>query len=279
MTTPLVSIIIPCWNGERFVGEAIESALSQTYPRVEVIVINDGSTDGTENVLRSVRGNVRWETTPNRGGCAARNRGIELARGELVQFLDADDLLYPNKLAQMVPVALGAGPRSLTVCDWELSSLNGTLPRRVSRVDYSGEDAFIFFLKKITLISSPLHWKKSLEEVGGFRGGLSCCQEYDLHLRLAVANPQIIHVPQVLWQQRRTSGSVSSSMHKVLLTRENVLLANRDELVAAGKHSYERMQAMRCGPAWVEKSGGSTQGSGEPSTACWRARILSLPCA
>ena len=74
VTTPLISIVIPCYNAERYVGEAIRSALSQTYPNVEIIVIDDGSTDGSLDVIRSFGGAIRWETGPNRGGCAARNR-------------------------------------------------------------------------------------------------------------------------------------------------------------------------------------------------------------
>ena len=95
--TPLVSIVIPCYNAERYVGEAIESALDQTYPHKEVIVIDDGSTDSSLEVIRSFGNHLRWETAPNRGGSAARNRGLELARGELIQFLDADDLLHARK--------------------------------------------------------------------------------------------------------------------------------------------------------------------------------------
>ena len=82
LNDPLVSIIIPCYNAEKYVGEAIESALAQTYPNKEVIVIDDGSTDGSLQVIKSFGHRIRWETGPNRGGSAARNRGIELARGE-----------------------------------------------------------------------------------------------------------------------------------------------------------------------------------------------------
>ncbi|MBK8909688.1 MAG: glycosyltransferase [Rhodospirillales bacterium] len=95
MTEPLVSIIIPCWNAEAFVGEAIDSALAQTYRNAEVIVIDDGSTDGSLEVIKSYGDRIRWETGPNRGAPAARNRGLALAAGAYVLFLDADDLLLP----------------------------------------------------------------------------------------------------------------------------------------------------------------------------------------
>ena len=74
--TELVSIIIPCYNGEKFIGDAIESALGQSYPQKEIIVVDDGSSDGSLSVIRRYEGRIRWVTGPNRGGGAARNAGM-----------------------------------------------------------------------------------------------------------------------------------------------------------------------------------------------------------
>ncbi|MGN6552937.1 MAG: glycosyltransferase [Verrucomicrobiota bacterium] len=104
---PLVSIIIPCYNAEKWVAEAIQSALDQTWPNKEVIVIDDGSTDGSLALIKSFGERIRWETGPNRGGCAARNRGLRLAQGEWIQYLDADDLLHPKKIAVQMPFVSG----------------------------------------------------------------------------------------------------------------------------------------------------------------------------
>ena len=94
---PLVSILIPCYNAERWVGQAIESALAQTWPNKEVIVVDDGSTDGSLEVIKSFGDRIKWETGPNRGGNVARNRLLELSHGEWIQYLDADDYLLPAK--------------------------------------------------------------------------------------------------------------------------------------------------------------------------------------
>ena len=89
----VVSIVIPCYNCELFLAETLESAFAQSYAHTEMIVIDDGSTDGTARLIRSYAGRVKAEFGPNRGASAARNRGTALARGEFIQYLDADDLL------------------------------------------------------------------------------------------------------------------------------------------------------------------------------------------
>src|SRR5260370_41966977 len=98
----LVSILIPCFNAERWVAQAIESALSQTWPEKEVIVVDDGSTDASLEIIESFGARERWETGPNRGGNVARNRLLELARGEWLHYLDADDYLVPEKIASQM---------------------------------------------------------------------------------------------------------------------------------------------------------------------------------
>lgn len=98
--TSLVSVVIPVYNGEKYLGEAIQSALAQTFERFEVIVIDDGSTDKTAEVARSFCSlpRVKYNYQPNGGTGAARNRGIEAASGDILSFLDADDLWLPGKL-------------------------------------------------------------------------------------------------------------------------------------------------------------------------------------
>src|SRR2546422_9664166 len=99
---PAVSIIIPCFNAEPFLIEAIESVFRQTYRDFEVIVIDDGSTDNSRAVIESLGAHARIESGPNRGASAARNRGTQLAKGDFIQYLDADDLLTPDALSRRV---------------------------------------------------------------------------------------------------------------------------------------------------------------------------------
>src|SRR5215831_612931 len=99
MEYPLVSVIIPSYNSKQFVTQAIQSARSQSYPSIEIILIDDGSTDGTSELMSEFeRLNVKYIKQNNAGASPARNTGIALAQGEFVQFLDADDVLHPGKI-------------------------------------------------------------------------------------------------------------------------------------------------------------------------------------
>lgn len=102
MTSPLISCIVPVFNGERYLREALESIFQQTYRPLEVIVVDDGSTDGTAAVIDSFGDQVRYRWQVNAGPAAARNLGLSIARGEFVAFLDADDLWHAEKLARQM---------------------------------------------------------------------------------------------------------------------------------------------------------------------------------
>jgi glycosyltransferase involved in cell wall biosynthesis len=106
---PLVSIVLPVYNGERYLAEAIDSVLGQSYRAIELIAVDDGSTDGTAAILRAYHDRLRSEWQPNQGAGAARNRGVTLARGELLGFLDADDIWVDGRVARQV-AALAADP-------------------------------------------------------------------------------------------------------------------------------------------------------------------------
>lgn len=233
---PLVSVVIPCFNAEAFVGEAIESVLGQTYPNVEVIVIDDGSTDDSMDVIKAFCARIRWESGPNRGACTARNRGVELAKGEFVQFLDTDDLLLPNKLERQVPHAKAIGTDALSIClgrtdvgdryfDWQYGR---ACPPERDPVDYT--------LSGVLPTTAPLHRRSNLLTVGGFDPVLPCAQEFDLHLRLVCSGIRLCQLPESLFVVRRQFDSVSSDSLKVtrqkfyILGKATELLRSRGAL-------------------------------------------------
>jgi len=99
----LVSILIPAYNAEKWIRDTIKSALNQTWPKKEIIIVNDGSTDNTLQVAREFESkSVKVITQGNRGECAARNKALEFAQGDYIQYLDADDLLAPDKISQQL---------------------------------------------------------------------------------------------------------------------------------------------------------------------------------
>jgi hypothetical protein len=118
MTPPLVSILIPAFNAERWIGETLESALGQTWPHKEVIVVDDGSADRTADIVVGFasRG-VKLARQENRGPGAARNRAFRESRGSVVQYLDADDLLSPDKVALQM-ARIGDEPDVVASCEW-----------------------------------------------------------------------------------------------------------------------------------------------------------------
>lgn len=119
MNSPAVSIIVPCHNAAPWLAETLESALAQTAPDKEVILVDDGSTDDSPTIARrfAARG-VRTIAQPQRGAAAARNTGLREARGEFIQFLDADDLLSPDKIDRQVRLLTAAGSDFLASCAW-----------------------------------------------------------------------------------------------------------------------------------------------------------------
>ena len=119
MTRPLVSIIIPCYNASRWLTETLESALAQTHPHTEIIVVDDGSSDGSLALARTFepRG-VRVVAQTNAGASAARNHGLRLARGDFIQFLDADDLVSPDKIAAQLAFLEAKPAGTLATCAW-----------------------------------------------------------------------------------------------------------------------------------------------------------------
>ena len=115
----LVSVIIPAYNAEIWIAESIGSVLAQTWPKLEVIVVDDGSKDATAEIVAGIGDpRVRLIRQQNRGAAAARNKGLELAQGDYLQFLDADDLLSADKLELQLIALDGSQPDSVASCGW-----------------------------------------------------------------------------------------------------------------------------------------------------------------
>src|SRR5207248_3162386 len=131
--TPLISILIPAYNAEPWIGDTIRSALAQTWPRKEIVVVDDGSTDQTLQVARQFASKtVSIVTRKNQGASAARNEAFELCQGSYIQWLDADDLLAPNKISKQMEAANDChSKRALFSSAW------GAFMYRVSKAQFT----------------------------------------------------------------------------------------------------------------------------------------------
>lgn len=200
----LVSVIIPCYNAENYVSEAIESALSQTHTPIEIIVVDDGSTDRSVDAVCAYGEKVKILKTAQRGACAARNAGLKLCTGQYVQFLDADDVLLPNKIETQLPF-LSVGQYDLVFCNGFLfGDDRPQRPIKKLRALPSPDniDSFIYCLRHGFGTEGPLHRRSLLEKVGGFREGLAGGQEYDLHVRLGAAGARLHKLDDYLFCHR-----------------------------------------------------------------------------
>jgi glycosyltransferase involved in cell wall biosynthesis len=186
--TPLVSIVIPVYNGARYVGLAIESALAQDYPNVEIVVVNDGSTDEgrTREAVAPYLARVRYFEKPNGGVASALNFGIRQMRGEYLSWLSHDDLYRPDKVRRQIERMRELGSDAILYSDFEVVDENGRKQSHV-RVPAGDPENFRFVLTIQNFLHgcSLLIPRRCLEAVGGFDERLRTTQDYDLWFRLA----------------------------------------------------------------------------------------------
>jgi glycosyltransferase involved in cell wall biosynthesis len=184
---PLVSVIIPTYNYGRFVAEAVESALAQTYRTIEVIVVDDGSTDGTQAVLSRFAGRIRYLFQENRGLSAARNRGIGAARGEFLGFLDADDLWDPTKIAKQVTLIERSPQVGAVYCEHiQLHVPSGETKLRRCLPELRGDiHRALLELKGIGTPSCVLIRRACFDKVGLFDEELRSVEDWEMWVRVS----------------------------------------------------------------------------------------------
>ncbi len=220
MVWPLASVIIPAFNAERFLPAALDSALSQTYPNLEVIVVDDESTDGTFSLAAGYAARdkrVRVFNQKNGGVGAARNRGIAESRGDFIAPLDADDFWYPEKLAKQIQILLDRGERWGMAYCWSKSvDKMGEVTEPVTHWPVEG-DVFeaLIYRNIIGNASVPVFRTSALREVGFYRTraeqqGAQGCEDWDLTLRVA-QKYQVAAVPEYLSAYRQVSGTMTSN--------------------------------------------------------------------
>jgi glycosyltransferase involved in cell wall biosynthesis len=189
---PLVSVVIPCYNSARYLGETIESVLAQTYARVEVIVVDDGSTDATPKIAQSYP--VQYVYQTNRGISATRNTGVAHSRGKYVQFLDHDDRLLPRAIEVGVKFLEERPACAMAVGEHRYIQADGT-EIGYSHKHTTGHDHYEQLLEHnfIETPCSVLHRRSALELTGLFDEKVQGAEDYELYLRTARQSPVITH--------------------------------------------------------------------------------------
>ena len=237
---PLVSIVIPVYNGARYLPEAIDSALGQTYKNIEVVVVNDGSSDEgkTEAVALSFGDRIRYYHKPNGHVASALNFGIRHMRGDYFSWLSHDDLYKPTKIETQVHAIARLGPKTVVYGDFETLDQVSQIVTPV-RTDDVSPGGFRYWITR----TSALHGctllipKICLEAAGPFNEALRTTQDYDMWFRMA-RSCRFVHVPGIVVTSRQHCEQGTRALRDIVVAESDRLLTgfvtelSRDELLA-----------------------------------------------
>ena len=243
------SVVIPAYNTERYVGECIESALNQTYSDVEVVaVVDDGSTDGTPEVLAGYSDRIRVVAQEGRHGVsAARNAGVEASTGRWIKFLDSDDLLEPGAVEALVDAAaaLPASARTVPFCDVRHIGEDGIEFDRPDPYPYNSlgtvEQGGILLEDMYANQTRQLLARHVFDEVGGFDERYRTAEDVEFNLRLTILHGyRLHHVPEAVYRYRhRRAGNLSADMHGYARAHRGAAREVLRSLGAQRRRAYE----------------------------------------
>ncbi len=194
---PSVSVVIPCYNAEKWIAECIESCLNQTASGVELIVVDDGSTDNSRQVLQQYGDRINLICQTNSGGCTARNTGYQRSKGEFIQFLDADDYLLPEKLERQRNCLIATGA-DVVYGDWRHQHHPPDQAAWLEEPAVSGtqEDVLYSLLQDWWVSPAALLFRRGVVDVvNGWDQSLPAAQDRDFFLRVAMRTKRIVYQP------------------------------------------------------------------------------------
>jgi glycosyltransferase involved in cell wall biosynthesis len=217
-----ISVIIPTYNSAEFLTSSIESVLRQTFSPLEIIVVNDGSTDNTYNILEPYLTEIRYFSQTNAGPGAARNLGLRHAKGEYIAFLDADDIWLPQKLERQMDLFLKNSNIGMVYSRYVEFFTNGctnttTLPKKA----YSGKIFERILVGNFICMSTVVVRSRTLNLIGMFDESLITAEDTNLYLRIA-KTWQICAIEEVLVNRRKHVDSLSSQTDIPIGTLENL---------------------------------------------------------
>jgi len=216
---PLVSVIIPTWNRCAYLGNTIDSVLAQDHPAVEIIVVNDGSTDATAGLLARYEGRVSVVDQPNGGQGAAVNRGLAVSRGAYLAIVSDDDPLLPGALSQLVDALECDRAALVAYPDWAIINSDGAKTGLVTSFEYSLVD----MVRHHLCYPGPcsLFRRRVLDLVGGWDTRWRWVADYDFWLRIGLQGP-MVRVPKLLATWRRHDATATHAAPRLAMAREQV---------------------------------------------------------
>ncbi|NJS16445.1 MAG: glycosyltransferase [Nostocaceae cyanobacterium CSU_2_110] len=213
----LVSVIIPSFNAQSWLAEAIDSCLKQTYSNIEIIVIDDCSTDKSMEIIKSYGDKIRWECLPkNKGGSYARNRGFALSKGEYIQFLDADDFILPKKIEAQVNFLEETGADAV-YGDWRYQGhqSNGVIFLDQIEKPETQTDILQSLLENWwTAVASLFYRRTAVEKSGGWDESLLAAQDRDFFISVVMSGAKILYQPGCYSIYRRYGNVTVSTASK-----------------------------------------------------------------
>lgn len=252
--TPLISVVIPTYNRRRYIVESLESVLDQSFRDFEILVVDDGSTDGTEEVLRPYADRIRYMRQDNRGAAAARNLGVRCARGSYIAFMDSDDLAAPHHLERLYEFLARHSGYAMAVGNG--AYLEGKFhdrstvipPRKAKKLVEKGVSVRDLFDGRVIRLQGTMSRKAALEEIGLLDEWFRLSYDLDLALRLAKKYP-IGFVNEIVYLYRKHGGNISSDDE--LRSRENLRALEKlradypEALDLIGRRAFFRLVAHR----------------------------------
>ena len=228
---PKVNVIITTYNRANLVCQAIESVLEQTYQDVEIILVDDGSTDDTKDVLHSYikKNQIVYHYQSNQGLSAARNKGIRLSKGQYLKFLDNDDFLYEKQIELQVK-DLEENHTDISISDYHALLENGILEENRHVIDLQ-EPLLSFIQNNKTCVHAVLMRKEWLEKVGGFDEHLKACEDYDLWFRMILEGAKISKIDYIGCCYRFLSSSMTTDYNTMFFNKMVVFEKLNKELL------------------------------------------------
>lgn len=205
-----VSVIIPAYNGDRYISEAIDSVLAQTYSEYEIIVVDDGSTDRTPEIVRQYGDRVNYLSQTNQGVAASRNLGLAAARGKYIAFLDQDDLFLAHKLSTQVALLEGNATLGIVNSGWQIVDERGEVKAAVQPWEQIPQlNCANLVIWKPVFLGAMLFRRSWLERSQGFDISLTQTPDVDLVMRLAMMGCPAAWVEQTTVKYRQHDANAS----------------------------------------------------------------------